>query len=344
MKSLKSELESLAAEQENGKKNLKTLEQKLTGKRTKWIPGSTKHRITNFILKGDEETAKKWTGLSFTGRKSLWDFLGPAKYELRMWKRDGDVISGKMKSMSVLDQFLMTLLILRKDWLYKEVATVFDLDEQIVSTTFKTWLQFMYLKFKEFTPKEDIDKSELPKCFQTKEFRNVRVVIDCTEIFIESSKNYQQQSNTFSSYKHHTTVKVLIGCHPRGAAVFCSPVFEGGISDKQAVLESGFMDFIQPGYGIMADRGFQNLKEEFMDKGAHLIVPPSMAGKNFLDLSDEFKTRSIASARIHIERFNQRMKIFQFVSGTVPQSKLNLLPQAVYVCCFLANYSPNLVE
>ena len=94
----------------------------------------------------------------------------------------------------------------------------------------------------------------------------------------------------------------------------------------------------------MADRGFQNMKEDFLEKGAFLITPPSMANKDSLTLDDEFKTRKIASARIHIERFNQRMKIFRFVSGTVPQSKVDLLNQAVYVCAHLANYSPVLVE
>ena len=202
VKSLKAELIALADKQEDGKNNLKSLEQKLTVKRTKWIPGSTKYRITNFILKGDEETAKKWTGLSYTARNSLWNFL-EGKEELTMWGRDG-VLSGNMKSMTVLDQFLLTLLILRKDWNFKDVATVFDLHEQIVSSTFKTWLQFMYITFKEneaffFTEKKDIDKSKLPSCFQQpKEFREVRVVIDCTEIFIQSSKSYEQQSNTFS--------------------------------------------------------------------------------------------------------------------------------------------------
>ena len=106
----------------------------------------------------------------------------------------------------------------------------------------------------------------------------------------------------------------------------------------------GFLDFIQPGNTVMADRGFQNLEEQFLERGAKLIVPPSMSKKKSLSLTDEHKTRSIASARIHIERFNQRMKIFQFVSGTVCHTKKHLLNQAVYVCCFLANYSPNLVE
>ena len=122
--------------------------------------------------------------------------------------------------------------------------------------------------------------------------------------------------------------------------MYSSPVFEGAASDKQSVLDSGFLDFIVRGDGIIADRGFQNLKEEFLKKGATLITPPSMKGKEALSLQDEYKTRSIARARIHIERYNQRVKIFKYLSGVIPEYKFKLLNQAIYVFCHLANYSP----
>ena len=190
---LKSDLARLAASFESGKKSLvKSLETKLVKKKCKWMDVPTAGRISGFILKGDLEHAQKWTGLCKTARLGLWNFLGDAKDELEMWGRDCK--SGTMRCMSVQDQFLMTLLILRKDWDYSEVAAVFDLDPQIVSSTFKTWLQFFYVTFKEnesffFTEKKAINKAYLPKCFQTpKEFRDVRVIIDCTEIFTESSR------------------------------------------------------------------------------------------------------------------------------------------------------------
>ena len=189
--SLKSDLAKLAASFESGKKSLvKSLETKLVKKKCKWMDIPTKGRISDFILKGDLEHAQKWTGLCKAARLSLWNFLGDAKDELEMWGRDCK--SGTMRSMSVQDQFLMTLLILRKDWDYSEVAAVFDLDPHIVSSTFKTWLQFFYVTFKEdesFFFTENINKATLPKCFQRpKEFKDVRVVIDCTEIFTESSR------------------------------------------------------------------------------------------------------------------------------------------------------------
>ena len=119
---------------------------------------------------------------------------------------------------------------------------------------------------------------------------------------------------------------------------------EGGCSDRQAVLDSDFMKYIECGNVVMADRGFMNMEEDFLQKGATLLTPPSMKNKQSLSLLDEYKTRSIASARIHVERFNQRVKIFEFLSGPISQAKLSLLNQAVFVCCQLANYGPILVE
>jgi hypothetical protein len=72
----------------------------------------------------------------------------------------------------------------------------------------------------------------LLKSFQNPFLRDVRVVIDCTEFVIESSSDFKQQGNIYSSYKSHTTAKVLIGVSPCGAAMFVSDVFEGSISDR----------------------------------------------------------------------------------------------------------------
>ena len=72
----------------------------------------------------------------------------------------------------------------------------------------------------------------LPQAFRNPMLREVRVVIDCTECFVESSSDLRQQGNLFSRYKHHTTVKALIGVAPSGSAMFISDGFEGAISDR----------------------------------------------------------------------------------------------------------------
>ena len=188
---LESELESILAKMKSDKHNVNSIETKLEKCKTNWLGTKTEDRIRQFVLK-DEYTAQKFTGLNYSARNSLWEYLGPAKEELQIWKRK--TLSRDLRAMSVEDQFLMTLVILRKGWDYAELANIFDLDQQLVSAVFKTWLQFMYCIFAEdeeffFTKSSDIDKKTIPECFQkTKEFQNVRAVIDCTEIFIESSR------------------------------------------------------------------------------------------------------------------------------------------------------------
>ena len=73
----------------------------------------------------------------------------------------------------------------------------------------------------------------LPKCFiSNRLYRNIRTIIDCTEIYVNNPSDFAKHGNLYSSYKNHTTFKILIGIAPNGAFVYVSDVFEGAISDK----------------------------------------------------------------------------------------------------------------
>ena len=93
----------------------------------------------------------------------------------------------------------------------------------------------------------------------------------------------------------------------------------------------------------MADRGF-TIQQLLDEKEAKLIIPPFMKGKDSLNLGEEYQTREIASARVHIERWNQRFKTFEFMKGPIPQQKMPIFNEAAYVCAILANFSPVLVK
>ena len=56
----------------------------------------------------------------------------------------------------------------------------------------------------------------MPKCFQFSFGNRTTVIIDCFEVFIERPTNLLARAQTFSSYKHHNTIKVLIGITPQG--------------------------------------------------------------------------------------------------------------------------------
>ena len=84
-----------------------------------------------------------------------------------------------------------------------------------------------------------------------------RVILDCTEIFVETPSSVLLQSQLYSSYKSKTTLKGLIGIAPHGAITFISSLFTGAISDKEITRCSGIIDLLEPNDSVMADKGFE---------------------------------------------------------------------------------------
>lgn len=67
----------------------------------------------------------------------------------------------------------------------------------------------------------------MPECFQVAFEHKVAVIIDCFEIFVEKPSNLKARAATWSNYKHHNTVKVLMGITPQDVINFVSDSREG---------------------------------------------------------------------------------------------------------------------
>ena len=102
--------------------------------------------VCGFIAAND---GKKFTGLDDYDRESLWQFLGDAKYHLDMIDYQDPCMSGDLRCLSVKCQFLLTLIILRRNYDYGEAGALFGgISDRIVSSVFKTWIIFMSQKFR----------------------------------------------------------------------------------------------------------------------------------------------------------------------------------------------------
>ena len=86
----------------------------------------------------------------------------------------------------------------------------------------------------------------MPVSFQ-RFFKKCCVIIDCTEVFIECPSDLLAHAQVWSNYKHHSTIKFLIGITPQGTMSFVSQCTGGRMSDKEITEEPGIMDLLLPG-------------------------------------------------------------------------------------------------
>ena len=198
--------------------------------------------------------------------------------------------------------------------------------------------------------REALQKS-MPECFQVSFGKKVAVIIDCFEIFTERPSNLEARSYTWSSYKHHNTVKVLLGTTPQGVVSFVSDTWEGRTSDKYITEHCGIINKLLPGDVVLADRGF-DIGDSVGMMQARLHIPAFTKGKSQLSAMEVQETREIANVRIHVERVigNVRQK-YSILQSTLPihflikrvGEDIPLIDRIVHSCCALSNVCDSVV-
>lgn len=142
-----------------------------------------------------------------------------------------------------------------------------------MSDIFPAWLDVLAANMKRFVvrPSQRTLEANRPVAFQNTLFDSVTGSIDCTEIFIQRPTLMTARSQTYSNYKHHNTVKLLVLISPSWAITFVSKAW-GGRTYKEVTLHSGFWDKVEQGDVFLVDRGFQ-CNDMFAARGATLLIP-----------------------------------------------------------------------
>ena len=237
----------------------------------------------------------------------------------------------------------MTLVRLRLGLLEQDLGYRFGVSQSTVSRITCTWINFLFVKFKELPlwPPKELVKENMPQIFK-RNYPTTRVILNATEIYLEQPHLPELQQMTFSNYKNDNTFKGLVGISPDGVITFVSSLFPGSISDKSLTRQSGVLDLLEAGDLVMADRGF-DIEENVLLRGVHLNIPPFLRGKTQLSEKELFITRRIASLRIHVERAMERIKNFHIFDKSIPASLTEIADRIFFVCCVLTNFLQSLV-
>ncbi|XP_022802834.1 uncharacterized protein LOC111340276 [Stylophora pistillata] len=195
----------------------------------------------------------------------------------------------------------------------------------------------------------------MPMFFQYAFGKQVTVIIVCFEVFIDRPTNLLARAQTFSNYKHHNTVKIIIGFTPQGTVCFVSEAWDDRTSDNYLTEKCGFLENLLPGDMVMADRGF-TICDSVGLKQAKLVIPAFTEGKSQLDPVDAERTRGIANVGINVERVIGLLKRKCIIlEGTLPtdflssnrrgtpDAKIPMIDQTVRVCSALVNLCPPII-
>ena len=308
--------------------------QQLQQKNCQQVEENNQLKITEEMFKDDDTKVKYYTGLpTYAVLLTLFQFLEP--------------LILKRTSLTKFQQYILVLIRLRLNLAVMDLSYRFNVSQATVCRVFNSMIDLMYARMQplvRWPSREELWKT-MPMEFRPVFGTKVVVIIDCFEGFIDRPSNLLARAQTWSSYKHHNTVKFLIGCCPQGVISFISKGWGGRVSDKHLTENCGILTKLLPGDTVLADRGF-DIQESVGLMCAEVKIPAFTRGKTQLSSIDVQRTRKLAHLRIHIERVigvvRQKYTILQ---GPVPINYLMLkhsetsvlMDKIVFVCCALCN-------
>ena len=287
------------------------------------------------VLGFEENQFKAFTGTS----KSIFFFLLDAAKAFNEEIRDSQRISRECK-------LLMCLIKLKLNLSFVVLASMFCISENSAGRHFGSVLHALKVVAKNgvsWLDRETI-QARMPASFRSL-YPRTRCIIDCSEIRCQRPGTVRQRTLYYSNYKGGFTVKFLVGCAPSGEITFISPGFGGRTTDCEITTQSGFLDLIEQGDVILADKGFPQIERDLNTAGGLLVMPPfATTGRQFTEVENKAGYQC-ASVRIHIERCIERLKRFDILSGRpLKMTMMKHIDDILLVTAFLVNTYPDLIK
>ncbi|KAJ8668782.1 hypothetical protein QAD02_000041 [Eretmocerus hayati] len=131
---------------------------------------------------------------------------------------------------------------------------------------------------------------------------------------------------------------------PCGVISYISDSDGGRISDKEIFKQSGILDKLDPGRdAIMVDKGF-DIEIECLEAHIKLHIPSKLGANSQLSPEESLLTNEIATARVHVERVIQRMKLWKIMKDKVTLTTLPYYDDIVKILAALVNLKPPLLS
>ena len=255
-------------------------------------------------------------------------------------------------ALTPFQEMTLTLCRLRLNLSSQDLAYRLYISPGTVSKIFHKWLDILFYRLSKMIkwPEREQLIETTPLSFRRLFKTKVAVIVDCFEVYIQRPTNLKARAQTWSSYKHHNTVKFLIGISPQGVISFISKAWGGRASDKYITENCSLLQNLLPGDIILADRGF-DIGDSVGFYHAEVKLPAFTKGKKHLSPMDVERSRRIASLRIHVERVISLVRNkYSILQSTLPLDYLIkrdknfcTIDKIASVCAALCNLCPSVI-
>ncbi|XP_046472614.1 uncharacterized protein [Neodiprion pinetum] len=238
---------------------------------------------------------------------------------------------------------IMTFMKLKQNMSYATLAIFFEVSSQACKELIWKMIDILYVVLKpsiRWPSKENILKN-IPLCF--KDFEQVRVVVDCTEIKIQKPSKLCCQLQAYSYYKSTYTIKFMTGVTPAGLISFVSLPYGGRVSDNAIFEQSNIITMMDKKDIVLADKGF-TMNEFCRKHDITLCTPFFLRDKQQFSKSEANMNRYVAKARVHFERSNQRLKAFDVLGTTMPACLMSKVKEIFTIICGVVNMSAPILK
>lgn len=193
------------------------------------------------------------------------------------------------------------------------IAPLFGIKRTLVHDIIYGWANMLTDTLAKFFPVPT--RSQMLRAYPKSVIRKfghaqIFMLLDATEIFADVASMKSVNAILYSAYKHHSTLKWLVGCDPIGTVwdESISDAYPGAISDPIQTIVTKILEQIPFGCAVEVDKGFL-IENDCVTLGIHCIRPMKMLqGQIQQSKEDVALTQKVGKTRIPIEQVNGQMK------------------------------------
>jgi hypothetical protein len=248
------------------------------------------------------------------------------------------------RSLTYRDSLTMFLIFFHSGMSFTGLGLLFRVTRQTISEHVLAWSSILgffadlttsrptLLETQHMTGEQDAATLRIPSL-------SARYIIDATNVEADARRSAPGRKGAmYSSYVACHTYKFLVAVALSGHVVFVSDAYGGSVSDVDITEKCGFLNILEDGERVLADRGFK-LTETMAKRNITFVEPPNnREGEQFEEHALEHGRR-VSKIRIRVERAIGALKGHGVFSTRVRHSAEKLVSNLFKFGAWLVNFS-----